>query len=176
LSPVIVAAPWIHELRHAYEDAGGEVDDERRGLLPDDFYEGLVDSIGPEPSIDFVHPIDFNGTQSFLLASGNGAYIVSTASRTTEVTFLGDLTGGTYREKIEVGDTDNMIEMEFEHQKLGSKTLRACFAKVRVSRASYISTSDKTDRQMARGAKLRERFKRWAGFESLETAGADSAG
>lgn len=162
-------ADWYHDLRRAF--AWALPDDLAEGnSLPEPFYHGLVDVFGGERrDVDFVHPVSQEGSTGFLIVRGERVWLVRfEAPATTEVSFLGDLQGGRYTERLvldEKGDLE--IDGIFRHRRLGRNgDLHARI--IKPSRQPDAWTSDDTDRAIERGRLLREAFQRWSASEPFQ--------
>jgi hypothetical protein len=150
---------WYGELKYVFAEAFGELEN---GRLLDTFYDPLQEVIGREPKIDLIHSVQVGGETGFFFVSGDSAYLVRfEPPNTTKVRAFGyDLTGGTYNERIHIGDTAVEIEMYYEHRRLGrGKTLHARSTRPFLTRGQM---SDQTGRAVDRGQKLRETFRRWS--------------
>jgi hypothetical protein len=133
------------------------------GTLPDAFCTGFTEAVGDDPTIDLIHPVQVDDSAGFLVIQGDTATFIRYEGSRTEALFLGDLSEGTYTERISRGGEGVEIEIEFSHERLCGRPLIARFT--RPFRTPGMWTSDKTDREVARGERLRTLFKRLAGFQ-----------
>ena len=128
----------------------GRVTDDKLDRVDSAIKELIGDPDGEE---DVVFTID---TERFLVIKDNNAYLMDVGDA-AEVTFLGELFGGRYKEKMALAKYGLNITMCFEHERLPN----AIEEELHVIKAPDVSPSTDEDRRRARAQRMREHFRRW---------------
>jgi hypothetical protein len=157
---------WYHDLIRAFRYAMPDQLTES-GELPDALYRPLTALFGPSAEkdtfekVDLVFAVECGGEPAFLIVGDDAWLARFEEPNVSEITFLGDLAGGSYTERMTVGPKDDEIEGTFLHRRLGrEKTLRLKLKKPHPQPGLY--PSDETDFLVSRGDQLRQKFREWS--------------